>query len=185
MLKWLAWTVAFSLVLTGCGSDMRNGTSPSPPNNKQVRTQQVAKQPRQMMNDTKSIAAHLEALAQKVPGVKGANCVVLGNTAVVGVDVDGNLDRARVGTLKYSVAEALRKDPHGANAIVTADIDLTQRIKDMRADINKGRPVAGFAEEMADIIGRIVPQLPHNTSPDGSPQNQSAQPRAGTARPTS
>lgn len=31
----------------------------------------------------------------------------------------------------------------------------------MNEDIRRGRPVAGFAEELADIAGRLVPQAPH------------------------
>lgn len=106
------------------------------------------------------VATHLEQLAKQVPHVRNARCVVVGNTAVVGIDVDAALDRAKVGTIKYSVAEALRKDPYGANSIVTADMDLNQRLKEIRESIMAGRPFSGFANEMADIVSRIIPQLP-------------------------
>jgi len=115
--------------------------------------------------DNNQVAAHLEALAQSVPGVNKAHCVIMGNKAVVGIDVDEHLERSRVGTIKYSVAEAFRKDPYGIDAIVTADMDLSGRLKEIGADIRRGRPIAGFAEEMADIIGRIVPQVPRDTPP--------------------
>lgn len=113
---------------------------------------------------------HLEQLAKRVPGVKGAHCVVMGNTAVVGIDVDAKLERARVGSIKYTVAEALRKDPQGAGAVVTADIDLNQRLAEIGRKIAEGRPIAGFATELADIIGRIVPQVPDNTMPRNNTQ---------------
>jgi YhcN/YlaJ family sporulation lipoprotein len=87
----------------------------------------------------------------------------MGNTAVVGIDVDGRMERSRVGTIKYAVAEAFRKDPYGIDAIVTADMDLTNRIREIGADIRRGRPFSGFAEELSDIMGRIVPQLPRET----------------------
>ncbi|KAA8754251.1 YhcN/YlaJ family sporulation lipoprotein [Paenibacillus sp. UASWS1643] len=103
---------------------------------------------------------HLKALAKQVEGVEDANCVILGNTAVVGIDVDGELERARVGTIKYAVAEALRKDPEGLDSIVTADADVTERIKEIGEHIRQGHPISGFASELADMVGRIIPQLP-------------------------
>lgn len=81
------------------------------------------------------------------------------------------MDRSKIGTIKYSVAEALRKDPYGANAIVTADMDLDQRLRNIRDKSRQGLVVKGFAEEMADIIGRIMPQLPEDLTrraPDAS-----------------
>jgi len=116
-------------------------------------------------NDQRSRQAHLESLAKKVPGVKGAHCVIMGKTAVVGIDVDGNLERARVGGIKYTVAEALRKDPQGTGAIVTADMDLSHRISEIGKKVSAGHPISGFATEMADIIGRIVPQMSSDTHP--------------------
>ncbi|MCK6075477.1 YhcN/YlaJ family sporulation lipoprotein [Paenibacillus silvae] len=119
---------------------------------------------------------HLKALAKQVEGVKDANCVILGNTAVVGIDVDGDLERARVGTIKYAVAEALRKDPEGVDSIVTADADVTERVKEIGEHIRKGHPISGFASELADMVGRIIPQLPKDVkvrqNPDEPAQDQ-------------
>lgn len=113
---------------------------------------------------------HFEQLATRVPGVNGAHCVVMNNLAVVGIDVDGSLERSRVGSIKYSVAEAIRKDPRGIKALVTADMDVTNRLDEMGRHISRGNPVSGFAAEMADIIGRIIPQLPEDTEPQGNGQ---------------
>lgn len=162
-MKWTVWMLAVSL-LAGCGAGARNETSPSPQNNPGVTAQQADPQKKEI-NDRDSVAARLCALATGIAGVKDARCVVIGNTAVIGIDVDERLDRGRVGTIKYSVAEALRNDPYGVDAFVTADMDLSARIREMRADIDRGRPVAGFAEEMSDIIGRIIPQLPRDLAP--------------------
>lgn len=113
---------------------------------------------------------HFEQLAQRVPGVDGAHCVVMNKVAVVGIDVDGSLSRSRVGSIKYSVAEAIRKDPRAVKALVTADMDISSRLNEMGRHISQGHPVSGFASEMADIIGRIMPQLPEDTKPQGDSQ---------------
>lgn len=154
------------LVAAGCGKTPQ-GAAPSPDGqtNPQIKVQQTLPPPQDIKNP-QEVAAHLEEIAQRVPRVNAAHCVVFGNTAIVGIDIDKELDRAKVGTIKYSVAEALRKDPYGANAIVTADMDLDQRLKQIRDNIRAGKPISGFANELAAIIGRIMPQLPQNVNPN-------------------
>lgn len=163
MFKWLTSAIIVAIVATGCSTVARNETSPSPQNNGQVKAQQSEPRKKEI-KDSKKVAAHLEQLAKGIDGVTNAHCVVFGNTAIVGIDVDANLDRSRVGTIKYSVAEAFHKDPYGVDALVTADMDLSQRINEIGADIKRGRPIAGFAEEMADIIGRLIPQIPRDVT---------------------
>ncbi|MBR2569324.1 MAG: YhcN/YlaJ family sporulation lipoprotein [Paenibacillus sp.] len=126
--------------------------------------------------DREAVRKHLVDLAKHVPGVKGVNCVVFGNTAVVGIDVDGSLDRSRVGTIKFSVAEALSKDPYGVNAYVTADMDLNQRLKEIGDDMQSGRPIGGLTDELADIVGRIVPQIPRDVK-DHQPSKDTGIPK--------
>lgn len=149
-------------LFAGCGNQTNDNT-PSE-NNRQIRTKQSIPQ-NHTEKSAQEIADHLVNLAMSVPQVNGANCVVFGNIAIVGIDVDGHLDRSRVGTIKYSVAEALRKDPYGVQAIVTADVDMNERIKEISADIRNGKPVAGFANELGDMIGRLMPQLPKDVVP--------------------
>jgi YhcN/YlaJ family sporulation lipoprotein len=151
-----------AVLLSGC-SKANDGAS-SPNENQNIHVQQTAP-PKPEINNSDDVEYRLEKLATSVSHVIDANCVVIGNTAIVGINVDGNLERAQVGTIKYSVAEALHKDPVGIHAIVTADIDIGNRLREMSADINNGRPVSGFAQELADIIGRIIPQLPRDIEP--------------------
>ncbi|MFC4778487.1 YhcN/YlaJ family sporulation lipoprotein [Paenibacillus sp. GCM10023252] len=157
---------------TGCSTVARNETSPSPQNNNGVRAQQSAPQPMEI-SSSRDVEVHLEKLATGIAGVKSAHCVLIGNTAVVGINVDSKLDRSRVGTIKYSVAEAFRKDPYGVDALVTADMDLNQRVNEIGEDIRAGRPIRGIAEELSDLIGRIVPQLPRDITP-ADPEEQEA-----------
>lgn len=106
------------------------------------------------------ISEHLVKLASSVPSVKNATAVVLGKYAIVGIDVDENIDRSQVGSIKYTVAEGLKHDPHGAKAIVVADPDLTARLKEIQEDIKSGKPIAGIVNELADISGRLMPEIP-------------------------
>ena len=56
----------------------------------------------------------------------------LGRYAIVGIDVNSKIERSQVGSIKYSVAESLKKDPHGARAVVVADADTMQRLKEIQ-----------------------------------------------------
>ena len=167
----------FIVILTlavGCSQAPKSGAPSQNPNQNQVKVQQIAPQKLEI-KDSKAVAERLENLATSIPQVESAHCVVFGNTAVVGINIKKDLDRAKVGTVKYSVAEALKKDPYGVNAIVTADLDLDQRLRNIRDNVQAGRPITGFAEQMADIIGRVMPQLPrdirntpNNAGPNGA-----------------
>lgn len=170
----------------GCG---QHSTAPGPAEQDRLRAQSatdgvvgaedgsVAVRP-----NAKAVSAHLEHLAEGVKGVRHANCVIFGKYAIVGIDVDPDMERSRVGTTKYAVAEAFRKDRYGVDALVTADVDMAQRVREIRADVKRGRPLAGFAEELADIVGRLVPQVPRSIIPPASPDG--GQPAAKSAGKT-
>lgn len=160
--------IAAVLLLAGCGSQSARNqgqSASSAPKGGTVRAQQAP-----ITKDNKqAVTERLENLVKSVPNVKDAHCVVVGHTAIVGINVDGNLERSRVDTIKYTAAEALQKDPYGINAFVTADIDLDQRLRAIRDQIKTGHPITGFAEELGKIIGRIIPQLPRDIEPRQAP----------------
>jgi YhcN/YlaJ family sporulation lipoprotein len=108
------------------------------------------------------MAQHLAELASDVPNVNDAAAVVAGPYAVVGIDVDKDLDRSRVGTIKYSVVEALQHDPYGKTAVVVADADVMERLRGMGNKISQGHPVYGFVDELSAIVGRYMPEFPIN-----------------------
>jgi YhcN/YlaJ family sporulation lipoprotein len=119
------------------------------------------------------ISQHLVNLASGVPSVKDATAVVVGKYAIVGIDVDSNIDRSEVGTIKYSVAEALKNDPYGAQALVVADPDINARLDEIGSDIQSGQPLQGIMNELSDITGRIIPETPkslQNTDSENAPE---------------
>ncbi len=118
------------------------------------------------------ISRHLVDLTTSVPDVKDATAVVIGKYAFVGIDIDSNIERSQVGSIKYSVAEALQHDPYGAEAIVIADPDLFARLKEISKDIQRGEPVQGIMNELSDISGRLMPEIPKSlkqTDPENAP----------------
>ncbi|MCZ0754237.1 YhcN/YlaJ family sporulation lipoprotein [Anoxybacillus sp. J5B_2022] len=149
--------VATSLffILTGCNIGNRQDT----PNESLVRVKNTVSENVQNKSG-QQIAHHLADLANRVPNVEDATVLVVGKYAIVGIDVNDKLDRSRVGTVKYSVAESLQKDPYGANAIIIADPDLYTRLQNIVRQVDNGRPVQAFMNEVADIVGRVMPEIP-------------------------
>ena len=100
------------------------------------------------------ISEHLVELASQVPEVNDATAVVIGPYAIVGIDVKEELNRTEVGSVKYSVAESLKHDPNGKNALIVADPDITARLRHIAIDIDKGEPIEGILNDFGDIVAR-------------------------------
>ncbi|WP_102347072.1 YhcN/YlaJ family sporulation lipoprotein [Bacillus sp. Marseille-P3661] len=162
----------FLFIMLGCAQNQANDTNSE--NNNLVKVNQPGETNNKQMNG-EEVAEHLVELTTSVPNVKDATAVVVGNYAVVGIDVEDDLDRSRVGSIKYSVAEILQHDPHGANAVVVADPDAVTRLKEMNKQIKDGHPVEGIMEELAGLIGRIIPQVPADIDTNEKPTNQNDQ----------
>lgn len=129
--------------------------------------------------DNEQIASHLARVASEVPDVRDAAAVVAGPYAVVGIDVNKEVDRQRIGSIKYTVTEALQDDPYGKTAVVVADADMTERLRGMADKIQEGYPIQGIVTELATIVGRYMPEMPINDNtpeePDENKENISDQ----------
>lgn len=167
--------IASFLVITGCSQNEARDTNDNKESNLvKVNDPTPTKDTKKEMT-SEQIAEHLVEITNSVPNVIDATAVVAGDYAVVGIDVDKDLERSRVGTIKYTVAESLRKDPYGANAIVIADPDTFTRLQEMGEEIQNGRPIAGVVEELAGIVGRLMPQIPSDINKEEGPTEQNEQ----------
>lgn len=157
-LKWvIVGLLSVSLLLSGCQQNLSQ--SPTNKQNDYIQVKNSDPVQRKKLSNTQQ-ADHLAKLATKVPNVLSATAVVAGPYTVVGIDVDKDLDRSRVGTIKYSVVEALRKDPYGKQAVVVADADVTERLRGMASKIRQGHPIQGVVDELSAIVGRYMPEIP-------------------------
>lgn len=152
--------LACIISLTGCRSNIESMDNAKNEKDNQLMNVKNTTIHEVNREDSEAVSKHLANLAANVPNVNDATAVALGRFAIVGIDVDKDLDRSKVGTIKYTVAESLKKDPYGANAIVVADPDFSARIKEIKEDIQNGKPVQGILNELSDIVGRIIPEVP-------------------------
>lgn len=154
--------ILFLFLLSGCTNNNVENSQQSenrenPPHVTNVKNSTIQEVDRKTGQD---IAKRLVTLATSIENVNDATAVVIGRYALVGVDINADLDRSEVGSIKYAVAESLKNDPDGANAIIIADPDLNARLKEIGEDIQNGKPIKGIFNELADISGRLIPEIP-------------------------
>jgi YhcN/YlaJ family sporulation lipoprotein len=159
------------LIIAGCGA---NEDAAQKDQDDRVKVQNTTNEDVDR-KESEEKSNHLAELAEGIPEVKDATAIVIGNFAVVGIDVNQDLERSEVGSIKYSVSESMKDDPDGANAMVIADPDLTARLKEVAEDFRNGHPLQGIINELADITGRIMPIIPaDNLEPH--PKNPTEEP---------
>ncbi|MDR0137209.1 YhcN/YlaJ family sporulation lipoprotein [Metabacillus idriensis] len=148
------------LALSGCQANQGSqDATPEDHNGKPINVRNTVNEPVEKKSG-EQISKRLVNLAGRVPGVNDVSAVVLGKYAVVGIDVNSKLDRNKVESIKYAVAESIQHDPYGANAVIIADADTTVRLREMGKDLQQGQPVGGILEELAAIVGRVMPEIP-------------------------
>lgn len=152
-------TMSALVILSGCMQNNEGAQNNRNNQNEMIQVKNSSENNHSSFSN-EEIATHLATIASDVPQVNNAAAVVAGPYAVVGIDVDKDLDRTRVGTVKYSVTEALHHDPYGKTAVVIADGDIMERLRSMGDQIQQGKPIQGIVEELSAIVGRYMPDFP-------------------------
>lgn len=152
--------LASCLLITACGSQDNTTSKANQNDEPQKLSVKNSTIPSLDRETGQEVSKHLVDLATSIPSVNDATAVVLGRYAIVGIDVNEDIDRSQVGSIKYTVAESLKNDPHGARAVVVADPDMTARLREIQEDIQNGAPIQGIVNELADISGRLMPEVP-------------------------
>jgi len=162
-MKIVYFALLLTLALTGCNVNQGSpNTDDSLNNGTPIKVKNSVDENNIDRKTGQEISKHLVSLANRIPEVNDATAVVLGDFTVVGIDVNSNLDRNKVESIKYTVSESLRHDPYGANAVVIADADINARLREMGREIQEGRPIVGILDELAAIVGRVIPEIPND-----------------------
>ena len=108
-----------------------------------------------------TLMTRANTIAQRVADlndVDRASVVITGNTALVGVDMRNNIQGRMTTELKRKIeAKVKNTDSRIKNVAVTADPDLSTRINRIVTDMENGRPISGFANEIQEMLRKITP----------------------------
>jgi len=109
-------------------------------------------------NNNVALARKIADRVEDIEGVNRAYVLISGDMAIVGVDMDSNLEGQVTNALKQRIERAVKKvDNNIVNVGVTADPDLLTRIRNMFKDMDDGNPIEGFVDEFQEIFRRITP----------------------------
>ncbi|GAB4263055.1 YhcN/YlaJ family sporulation lipoprotein [Thermincola ferriacetica] len=107
--------------------------------------------------ETRDAVNDLETKADTVPGVKKAYVVVVGNVALVGLNIQGAKQEKGTDTIKAKVTRVVEADRRIVKAYVTADPDMLARIREISAGVRQGKPITEFLDEISEMINRLAP----------------------------
>ena len=113
---------------------------------------------------TSGLSQRASTIAQRVtalPDVNTAHVLINGNTAIVGIDTNGNTNTTITDTLKQKIVAAVKvADKNIKNVSVTADPSIFTRIRTMSLDMNNtnttNNPIKNFTSDMEDIMRQIT-----------------------------
>lgn len=115
-------------------------------------------QPRADMTESQRIAQRLSDEAKTVEGVRSATVVVSGNTAIVGINLDRNIEASKTQAIKDEIEDRFKRvEPRIDRVVVTADADLVKRIENLGKGVAEGRPLSEFTKEFNAILTRMTP----------------------------
>lgn len=157
------------ILVTGCmnnqdnqGNRMRQQTAPRL-NQQQNQNNQGMLNQDQNQNNQRGDADNRIQVADRaatkitqIRGVKQANVLVTQRTAYVAAMLDNNQQLSR--DIEDQIAQQVRTvDSNIQNVYVSTNPDFIGRVNSYVADVQQGRPVAGFFEEFTEMVQRIFP----------------------------
>lgn len=153
--------LAFAVI--GCTPTRRPAPTPQPPAPRTATPPRTVTPPATPDTDANNMIARSQHIADKVAAmseVEKAAVVITGNTALVGVTIEGATEGKLSDQVKKNIETTVKaSDKAIDNVVVTADPDLFDRIRIMMSDIAKGKPLSGFAKEINEMINRITPKV--------------------------
>ncbi|MGI6484774.1 MAG: YhcN/YlaJ family sporulation lipoprotein [Tepidanaerobacteraceae bacterium] len=140
------------IIIGGCSVSRKPAPSPMTPDRSPAPAQDTT--PR-----AHTIATKLANAAERVDGVKSASVVVSGSTALVGLEIEPDVETNKTDEIKQKVAERVKRaDSIIMAASVTTDPNLITRLRKIAEGIKAGKPISSFSNELAEITRRMEPR---------------------------
>ncbi|MEL7566931.1 MAG: YhcN/YlaJ family sporulation lipoprotein [Dehalobacterium sp.] len=151
----LALLLVMSMVVSACAPAQK----PLPAPDRKL-TPQQNNNVTQPVNNAQARANTIARACDAVPGVEASTVVISGNTAYVGLDLEGNLENSETDRVEKAASQkAIAADPAVTRCVVSSDADTVSRLKNIYQGVKKGTPISSFANELEEIGRRITPKV--------------------------
>jgi YhcN/YlaJ family sporulation lipoprotein len=147
----LVLLLTFSLVISFACAPQRR-PAPAPDNN------MTQNQNKTNTNDTARAKAIRDSIVKNHKDINGATVVLSDSTAYVGLDLKGNVSGSTADRLKTEVADTVKNQDRSIDRVlVSSDVKIVTRLKQIGRDIENGRPISGFINELDTMFRRVTP----------------------------
>ena len=103
----------------------------------------------------KSIA---KMITDKKKEVNSATVVLSDSTAYVGIDLSAKEGKDKAQMVKNDIGKMVKEQDKSVKTVyVTEDADTVTRLKNIARDIETGKPISGFVDELRNAFSRITP----------------------------
>ncbi len=110
---------------------------------------------RQQTDPNMEKADNLKRQLKKMNGVKNVNVIVIGNTALVGIEPTGNTKAANA--LRNSITKKVKEiDSTITNVTVSESSDIMRRINKLGTDITNNKPIKAITDEFNNMVNGMT-----------------------------
>jgi len=101
-----------------------------------------------------------DEIVDQVRGINAATVVFAEEIAYVGIDLHADYTGNEAENVKKQVARVVKQeDPDIETVYVTEDADTFTRLQKIGRDIENGRPISGFLDELQNMFKRVTPSM--------------------------
>lgn len=160
----VASAVVLSLSLIGCGTpdstkDNKNTTNETTKQEVKQNTNGNTNGMNKLGDYSSERVKKVEDAVNKIKEVKSSAVVITGDRALVGINMQSNVEAAKTNKVKSEVEKAAKAaDKSLTSVAVSSDADVFTRISKVGEGLKSGRPFSEFANEVEEIFRRVLPQ---------------------------
>ncbi|GAA0723605.1 hypothetical protein GCM10008905_16430 [Clostridium malenominatum] len=112
--------------------------------------------------NTAELTQRADKIAKELTNIKGvnsANVLISNERALVGIDINKNLEGNATNNLKTEVENKVKSvDSKIKTVAVSADADTLQIIRNIGQGVSAGKPLSEFGNEVEELFRRILPK---------------------------
>ncbi|NLT96119.1 MAG: YhcN/YlaJ family sporulation lipoprotein [Clostridia bacterium] len=135
------------------------------PNNDRTEKRQVEINDRERDNLTennnqKKASQLAERITDQIQGINAATVILANGVAYVGIDLNADYSGNKADDVKKETARLVKEyDADIDKVFITEDADTFTRMREIARDIENGKPLTGFLDELHNMFRRVTPSM--------------------------